>query len=204
MVNDESDLGVYWFNEENGQWEKLDYAWNNIEEKKIYVQVQHFSEYQLMASKYASPSLQSYYDLGVSPFQSYFNTQQENVSPSSGSLTISATDLILPGRDGFDFIIQRLYDSAAAQQEKLLETNGEDTHKAPIDTFGYGWSLNIPWIETTDQGSFIHLPEGQTVKIEMKDDHFEYHEGIHFQLKQEVKKTTKSHLFFIYYLDNNI
>lgn len=120
--------------------------------------------------------------MGVSPFGSYFQNHSESVSPSGGSLSVSATDLLLPGRDGFDLVIKRMYDSTAAEQEKIIGSNT----KTPIDTFSNGWSLNIPWIEYNDKGHFLRLPEGQTIKIEWKNNKFEYHEGSHFLLQRSV------------------
>ena len=193
----EEDLGIYYYNRIGHYWEKLDYTTFNYDNETISVKLKHFSEYQVMASKYTSPSLDSYYNMGVSPFQSYFQNNVENVSPTSGNLAVSATDLTLPGRTGNGLTIQRIYDSAAAQQEKMIEANNENNRKTPVDTFGYGWSLNIPWIEQTDKGKFIRLPQGQTIKFSeveetnpwdeeneepVTEGDFEYHEGIHFKL----------------------
>jgi RHS repeat-associated protein len=175
------DLGIYWYNEENAAWEKLEGVSYDFLKQTLSVPLHHFSAYQAMASQYVSPSLQSYYDLGVSPYGSYFQDNVESVSPASGALSISATDLKIPGPNGFDLVIRRLYDSNGAQQECLLAAN-EDTRKSPIDTFGHGWSLNIPWIERSDKGEFIRLPEGQTIKIKWSKGKFEYHRGMHFTL----------------------
>ena len=184
---DEGDLGIYWYNKAGGYWEKLDYGFNDIEGKTITVKLKHFSDYQVMASKYNSPSLDSYYNMGIAPYQSYFQNNTENVSPASGSLAISATDLKLPGRGGFDLVIKRIYDSASANQERLMASNKDQSYstKAPVDTFGCGWSLGIPWIETCDKGKYIKLSEGQTIKIEFdSSSSFEYHAGVHFILKK--------------------
>ncbi|MGD8401983.1 MAG: RHS repeat protein [Bacillota bacterium] len=63
----------------------------------------------------------------------------------------------------------------------MIEANPKSYRKTPVDTFGYGWSLNIPWIEQTDKGKFIRLPGGQTIKIELdSNQRFEYHAGAHF------------------------
>ena len=179
-----ADLGIYWYNQDDGSWEKLDYTKNDYLKKTLTVNLQHFCSYQTMVSKYVSPSLDSYYNMGVSPFQLYFQNNVEQVSTSGGNLAVSATDLKLAGRDGFDLVIQRIYDSSAAQQEKLIAANTKvdatTYDKTPVDTFGYGWSLNIPWIEETDKGKFIRLADGETIKIELKNNQFEYHEGAHF------------------------
>ncbi|TCL54575.1 RHS repeat-associated protein [Hydrogenispora ethanolica] len=178
------DVGIYWYNKVAGYWEKLDYARNDFIDKTIAVQLKHFSDYQVMASKYVSPSLDSYYHMGVSPFLAYFQDNVESVSPAGGSLTLNATDLKIPGRAGNGLMIQRIYDSASALQEGMIEGNSKTYRKIPVDMFGHGWSLGIPWIEETDKGKFIRLPQGQTVKIELDSgNRFEYHEGIHFVMQ---------------------
>ena len=185
---DEADFGIYWYNKAGGYWEKLDYAFNNIIRKTITVKLHHFSDYQVMASKYNSPSQDSYYGMGVSPFLSYFQNNVESVSPSTGSLTMNATDLKLPGRGGFDLVIKRIYDTTAAIQERYMASNAIQDYstKAPIDTFGCGWSLAIPWIETSDKGKYLRLPEGQTIMISLNSSYvFEYHKGVHFILKKD-------------------
>ncbi|GBF75741.1 hypothetical protein PA598K_04169 [Paenibacillus sp. 598K] len=42
-------------------------------------------------------------------------TQQENISTLTGSLTVEATDLSLPGRNGLSFDLTRVYDSSSAE-----------------------------------------------------------------------------------------
>ena len=183
------DLGLYWYNSSEGIWERVEQTANDCETNKISADLYHFSDYQLMASEFVSPSLQSYYDMGVSPYQAYHRENVETVSAVDGSLSLATTDLVLPGRDGFNLEIRRIYDSNFAQQEKVIETNhkidSDIYRKTPIDTFGSGWALNIPWVETTDSGKFLRLPFGQTIKINLNNHNlFEYHEGIHFVYKK--------------------
>lgn len=188
------DLGIYWYNHAGGYWEKLEYTRLGFEDDTVTVDLLHFSEYQMMASKFSSPLLDSYYNMGVSPLQAYFQDHIETVSPMGGSLAISATDFKVPGRDGAGIVVGRIYDSKAAEQEKQIEGNrkvdSDVYRKTPVDTFGYGWSLNIPWIEETDKGKFIRLPEGQTIKIRFNSNKiFEYHEGIHFIMEGTTRLT---------------
>jgi RHS repeat-associated protein len=182
------DLGIYWHNREGGYWEKLGHVGNDLVNKVLSVQLQHFSGYQVMASQYSSPDLESYYKMGLSPFQSYFQNNIEYVSPSSGNLTVTATDLTIPGPGGLDLSVRRIYDTTAAENDKYLETNQfdpsfpENKHRLSFDSFGYGWSMAIPGIKRSNTGDWLCLPEGQTVKIEWSNNRFEYHEGVHFTL----------------------
>lgn len=183
-------LGIYWYNKDGGYWEKLDYVTNDIVNQTLTVQLSHFSDYQVMASNYLSPSLDSYYNLGVSPFQAYFQNNVESVSPYDGSLSANATDLKLPGRGGFDLVLTRMYSSDQANQDGIISANiNGDNYTMPLDTFSQGWTLNLPDIEQNDKGQFLRLPEGQTIKIDWAADLFIYHAGEHFTLQHTPGQT---------------
>jgi len=185
------DLGVYWYNREGGYWERVDDCINNTAEKTLAVNLKHFSEYKVMASKYTAPSLDFYYNLGVAPFMSYFQNNMEQVSTASGSLSVIATDLKIPGPEGLDLEIQRSYDSGAAEYEVIMGINRREymvlPPNKPLESFGGGWSLNLPWVETpSDDGQFLRLPEGQTLKINWKDNRFVCHGETHFILERQT------------------
>ncbi|HEX3044498.1 MAG TPA: hypothetical protein VHY08_07070, partial [Bacillota bacterium] len=195
------DLGIYWYDREGGYWVKLEHVGNDIERKVLTTELVHFSEYQVMASRFTAPSLESYYNMGISPFQAYFQNNLENVSTSSGKPSVEATDVTLPSPNGFDMKIQRSYDLTAAEQNKTMETNDPNSGQPhtlpevyydlngkvtlePLDaSFSYGWSLDIPWIEGSNPaGQYLRLPGGQKVMIRWKNNKFENHEGSHFTL----------------------
>ena len=50
----------------------------------------------------------------VSPFTAYFQNQEENVNMDTYSLSLSVTDLVLPGRQGLDLVLGRTYTSNLA------------------------------------------------------------------------------------------
>ncbi|MCL6590872.1 MAG: hypothetical protein K6U80_13090, partial [Firmicutes bacterium] len=181
---DEGDLGLYWYNQEGGYWQRLEYGSHDFINKTLTVPLEHFSDYQVMASNYVTPSLDSYYNLGVSPFGSYFQDNIESVSTQSGGMSISATDLKLPGPNGFDLVIRRSYDSVLEEQQEIVASNNGQPEKSPVAAFSTGWSLNLPWIEINPHGQFVRLPEGQTIPVFWKNNSFEHHEGSHFTLKK--------------------
>jgi hypothetical protein len=181
------DLSIYWFNHGTNQWERVSGVQNDLEKRELSVQLQHFSEYQVMASQsgssqYDPPSFDALYKMGVSNYVPYFKDNVESISPSAGNLTVIATDLKLPGRAGFDLILKRQYDSNAAEQDIIWRLKNGNI-LAPIDTFGVGWSLNIPWLETNYYGTYVKFPEGYRVKLDNMND-FTYHQGIHFNFKK--------------------
>lgn len=77
----------------------------------------HFTEFSLQPTLIKDLSPQEYKDMGRSPLKSYVDYGQLMVSPQGGTTSVSVTELVLPGRDGFDFVLGRHYDSATARMD---------------------------------------------------------------------------------------
>lgn len=75
-----------------------------------------------MASGTGDPSIVdpgALYDCGkVSPFNCYFEGLSETIDPKTGALIVRQKDLALPGRNGFDLVIERVYNSQQAAAGK--------------------------------------------------------------------------------------
>ncbi len=186
-------LGLYLWNEELSIWEKLRGVYNDYASQTLTVDLHHFSDYAPMVGTYTPPNLEEYEKLGVNPFKDYFSNNIESVSSSGGNLSVTAIDALIPGKDGLDLVISRSYNSSGAEQYGYIEADmakppanppnpdeKRKKHTEPVVTFGWGWSLDIPMVETTEDGKYVILPEGQKIKIEGST--FEYHKGVHFTL----------------------
>ena len=135
-----------------------------------------------------------------SPF-SYIETNEVNVQLNTGNLQYQTTDFVLPGRDGFDVIIARRYDSGCANLEDMnpdvnsknkLKTGTKDnTFYTATYGLGHGWSFVLPSIETVpylvcyylvtpgfplvgrhDYDYVLHLEDGRNIKISRDLDKF--------------------------------
>ena len=82
----------------------------------------------------------------------------EQVDPASGTLTVVATDLVLPGNAGFTLAIQRVYNSAIFPNYTSGSTDVEERSWA-----GVGWKLHFGRIVHADSQS-----AGQ-MEVEMGD-----------------------------------
>ncbi|MBP1992920.1 RHS repeat-associated core domain-containing protein [Paenibacillus eucommiae] len=99
------------------------------------------------------------------------NLGQETVSTLSGSLSLQAADLSLPGRNGLSFTLARSYDSGSSQFGQMVTYNGTTNGILPANDemlfpIGKGWSWNLSYIEYSGNNKFLHLGGSGTYKID--------------------------------------
>lgn len=101
-----------------------------------------------------SPKLVNEYN---KPFLADRNNVQEIIDPVTGSLTIKQVDVNLPGRDGFDLSIARIYNSSQAEigkrEAKVTSTSSSWTEIVN------GWFIKVEAYNTATQ-TFSTLTSG--------------------------------------------
>lgn len=131
-----------------------------------------------------------------SPF-TYFESNQVNVQLNTGNVQYETTDFVLPGRDGFDLIIARRYDSGCANlvdmapyviNSMLLTGSIDNSFYTRTYGLGHGWSFVLPSIETVQNlrwawrpylvgtrsyDYILHLEDGRNLQISRISDRFE-------------------------------
>ena len=129
------------------------------------------------------PTLQTFEDAwessGLTPYGQYFRNLKEYVSPASGLLTITQTDLKIPGR-GLDLEISRIYNTPA-----IFYGSTPYEYEAPPIDVGKGWQLDFPWVGA----EYLHLYHGTMYKIEWTGNTYENHTGEHFVLVRNGDST---------------
>lgn len=122
------------------------------------------------------PSMQTFEDAwessGLTPYGQYFKNLKEFVNPANGLLTVTHTDLTIPGR-GLDVTLSRVY-----QPPAVFYGSDPYDYEAPPVNVGNGWQLNFPYIGS----KYVHLWGGSVYKIVWSGNTFENHTGTHFTL----------------------
>ncbi|MCK4261181.1 MAG: hypothetical protein KAX49_19560 [Halanaerobiales bacterium] len=183
--SDELNLDVYYYDEIREIWIKIPDKEQDILNNTITVKVNHFTDFSTQCTENYSPSAAEYRDMGLSPFQSYFENNNEYVNPASGSLTVKTIDLAIPGR-GLDLVIGRSYSTLnavnKALQKKTPKYNG-------YYAFNSGWTLNIPWIGSDDNGLYFHTEDGAAYEVKFYNRKSNYYhndkDGYHFLSNKE-------------------
>lgn len=123
------------------------------------------------------------YNTMLSPVYLRNNALEESISAQSGELSLAQTDYVLPGRNGLNLEIKRLYKSGISnvQEMKVKYVNGAwvDYTQADANTssfyedrynLGIGMRFSFPEIEIrkNDDGSshkFLHTEAGDTYRL---------------------------------------
>ena len=111
----ESRLGVYYFDSMWGRWFRVKESGIDIENNRIYFTSNHFTPYSVQPTMIEDLTPQELADINFSPLATKIKDGGVMVSPQGGSLMTEVTELVLPGRNGFDFVLKRMYDSATAR-----------------------------------------------------------------------------------------
>jgi RHS repeat-associated protein len=117
---------------------------------------------------------------GLSPYESYFSSFSEYVSPGNGLLTVEVGTLDLPGR-ALDFAPALVFSTPYA-----FRTSGSpyEYDNFTASNLGNGWSLNLPWVGT----NYLHLTDGQAIPYAWSNGVFEDHGQTDFKLVDNVTK----------------
>lgn len=105
-------------------------------------------------------------DVNTKPDEAPYSIRLDNeiLSTLSGGLSISATDLTLPGRNGLGFALTRTYNTSSAQFYKMdIDMYGnnitkptDDETKFPIGK-GWTWDISSVEIDTAANKKYLHL-----------------------------------------------
>ncbi len=112
-------LGVFYFDEMFGQWFRMPVSAVDVENHNIIFATNHFTSVSIQPVLVKDLSAQEYKDTGISPFKSYVEHSGVTVSPQVGTASTGVTELVLPGRNGFDLVLKRQYDSATARMDAM-------------------------------------------------------------------------------------
>lgn len=123
------------------------------------------------------------YNTMLSPVYLRSNTTEEQISPQSGDLTISQTDYVLPGRNGLNVELKRIYKNSSSnvQEMKVKYVNGAWVDYVYSDAktssfyedrynLGIGTRFSFPSMEirTNSDGTshkFLHTDSGDVYRL---------------------------------------
>lgn len=136
------------------------------------------------------------------PYNNYFSNNMESVSMATGGLDVSVTEFVFPGKAGFNLTISRMYNSDVAHRDFTFEKAAginklpgglrPDKQSVPLDMFGHGWSLNIPWLFNVVKDDdyyddsheyYIRLADGSSIKYKLSNNVFYNYGGSFFELR---------------------
>lgn len=148
----EENLGVYYYDPEFDRWFLLPTSAVDKEHHTIYFVTNHFCAFSVKATVVQDLSPQELKDSGYSPLHSYCEYGGVNVSPQGGTASTSVTELVLPGKNGFNLVLKRRYDTSVARNDAFsLSVNGHMAFNLRPDEYVTG-GLSFYQVEDSING----------------------------------------------------
>ena len=107
-------LKVFYFEPFWGKWMFIPGSVVDTENNRIIFSTDHFTSFSIQSvptEEISAPELAS---MEFAPFSTETKHEDMTVSPSGGGVTTSMTEFVLPGRNGLDLEIRRIYDTGTA------------------------------------------------------------------------------------------
>jgi hypothetical protein len=87
---------------------------------------------------------------------------EENIDLFTGNLTLRFRDIFLPGPNGFDLNIWRVYNSKILSDYRLGTVDNINFIQSGLDWLGLGWSMHMGRLQVDNaQKPLIEFPDGQ-------------------------------------------
>jgi RHS repeat-associated protein len=122
---------------------------------------------------------------GLSPYGTFFSQNGDSISPGTGSMIMTATDVSVPGRDGVDLSISRIY-----QQPRYFFKDTRlpyYTNAYPFCNLGLYWGLDLPWMNDI----YVYVGNGERFIIHWGNNgnpkEFVNHDSVQFTLRDVTK-----------------
>jgi YD repeat-containing protein len=165
---DENSLQVFYYDPLWAFWLPVNTVSVDIENNVLSFTADHFSLYSVQETKFAPVDASNVNEANISIAGRQGIHGDLIVSPQSGAVSTSITDLTLPGKNGLDLILQRVYSSAQAEADGRIQRIRNTPENTGIH-FGAGWRLNVPTARVAadrygyGSGLEVSLPDGTRV-----------------------------------------
>ncbi|GAV15285.1 wall-associated protein WapA [Paenibacillus sp. NAIST15-1] len=95
----------------------------------------------------------------------------DHISPVDGSLRVEVTDMVMPGPNGMDFALRRIYDSNLAKDDIYVNEYGRnrtrETQEEERFHLGKGWIWDISYIKSiNNHNDYIYISGAGTYALE--------------------------------------
>lgn len=165
-----------------GRWIPLENGMVDTNSHSIMFSTDHFSDYSIQACSGISGNAAQLRSSSPNPFSTLVGQSAVVASPTSGTVSTTFTEAVLPGVNGFDLFLSRSYDTSTAQGDApTIAPDGTSSQSAVpnIDSssdgsypwyMGQGWRLNFPYMKWSGSGLWVHDLDGGVVSFgQMKE-----------------------------------
>jgi RHS repeat-associated protein len=167
----ESDLKPFYYDDLWGCWVPAENGHVDTARHVMLFPTNHFTDFSVQATKEEVLTPQQMREGAYSPFKSNIGPGEVLVS-NDGVVSTRFTELALPGKNGLDFAVQRVYSTTRAQKDGKTAGGSDSNGSSGIKIDGEsswkiaeGWKMNMPYLAWNGSQLWMADPDGNTVSL---------------------------------------
>lgn len=178
---DEHDLKAFYYDDLWGRWLPIPNSLINPATHEVVFTTNHFTDFSVQAIQAQEMTAQELRNVHYGPWATKTGPGSVRVSPEEGTVSTDFTEVVLPGKNDFDLVLRRTYDTGTARsdvEDKAKDEaneNGETNFLAELARqkhngrngdypwyLGTGWRIDMPWMKWSSDGLWVKGPGGES------------------------------------------
>ena len=159
-----NDISVFYYDDLWGSWLQMQDCYIDSTEKVIRCKTKHFTEFSVQATKRVVFTEAELREDAYSFNNKEIGDGGINISEEDGGLSTCFTEFVLPGKNGLDLPIQRVYSTAKSQVDLTYEDK-TDIDGEKIWRIADGWKINMPYMAWNGNSMVVNGTDGNYVSL---------------------------------------
>ncbi len=159
-----NDISVFYYDDLWGSWLQMQDCYIDSTEKVIRCKTKHFTEFSVQATKRVVFTEAELREDAYSFNNKEIGDGGINISEEDGGLSTCFTEFVLPGKNGLDLPIQRIYSTAKSQVDLTYEDK-TDIDGEKIWRIADGWKINMPYMAWNGNSMVVNGTDGNYVSL---------------------------------------
>lgn len=168
----ESEMAVFYYDDLWGSWVRMNDCYIDSKDKVVRCQTNHFTTFSVQATKRPVLTEAELREGSYSLKNTEIGYKGIDISGEDAGVSTQFVEFSLPGKNGLDFSVQRIYSTAKALEDSV-ESEEIDIDGEKIWKIADGWRINMPYMMWNGDSIVVHGTDGMTLSLsqmKVKDD----------------------------------
>lgn len=161
---DETQMAIFYYDDLWGSWVRMKDCYIDTENQVVRCQTNHFTEFSVQATKNAVLTEAELREGAYSLSSSGNGYQGIDISGEDGGVSTRFIEFTLPGKNGLDISVQRVYSTSKALEDSV-EGDKVDIDGEKVWKIADGWRINMPYMMWNSNSISVYGTDGMSTSL---------------------------------------